>query len=204
MSYVSLYKKNEKDIREIDDIINKNMQSEILDFLGKGYSADVYTFDDFTVKIYNNKNEGSYMYSTNDFDILLRLKNNLYFPKLYGYKEGKYVVMEYIDGYTLKEISDMIKKQRNIEYINIPFNYKELITKAIKYVLSQNILPIDIHAENIIINNKGNIKIIDVGNYVIKEDEVFDKKKNLKDICSFLFSLSSFKIIDKYLNKEQI
>ena len=68
-----------------------------------------------------------------------------------------YIVMEYVEGKTLKELVQASGKMS----VNNAIKYVQQICDALSYAHAQNIIHRDIKPQNIIVNEDGNAKIID-------------------------------------------
>lgn len=80
------------------------------------------------------------------------------------YKKTLYIVMEYIDGVTLKKFAADLRNSGDLTNL-----YKYLVaiasdmSKALNYLHSHDIIHRDIKPENIMINKQGIPKLIDIG-----------------------------------------
>jgi serine/threonine protein kinase len=70
-----------------------------------------------------------------------------------------YIVMEYVEGKTLKEIVNFSGKLN----VNNAILYVQQICSALNYAHVQNIIHRDIKPQNIMVDNNGQVKIIDFG-----------------------------------------
>lgn len=155
----------EEDLLTIDDIVENQEYSEILDFVGAGYSSKVYTYDDLAVKVFNTKKilKDNY-FSNEDYKVLEKLQNSPYFQTLYAYKPNKYMVMEFVEGIPLDHLDEEIEKGAiNLNILEFRNHYTKQIKEILEFCKSQMIIPKDLHAGNIIVKENGDIKIIDVG-----------------------------------------
>ena len=86
---------------------------------------------------------------------------NIVFLYDYYEKDDEYyhMIMEYIDGYSLREILDK-KKDLNLK---TTVNYIKQMCLALDYAHQNDILHRDIKPANIMINKDGNVKILDFG-----------------------------------------
>lgn len=94
---------------------------------------------------------------------LAKFRSNRNIVNVFEYFEENdtaYIVMEYIDGRTLKEYVD--KKGGKLEIENI-ISISEMICAALKAIHKEHIIHRDIAPDNIMIDNNGNVKIIDFG-----------------------------------------
>lgn len=71
-----------------------------------------------------------------------------------------YIVMEYIDGWTLNEYLKTINKsQKNLYALYIFY----VVSQVIDYIHQKGVLHLDLNTNNILVDKKGTIKIIDFG-----------------------------------------
>ena len=143
---------------------------EVQEIIGVGGMSVVYkaydNVDDRTVAIKILKDEFS-----NDADFVRRFKNEskaiavLSHPnivKVYDVSFGEkvqYIVMEYVDGITLKEY---IQKQHIITWNDAVF-FTTQILRALQHAHDKGIVHRDIKPQNIILLPTGNIKVTDFG-----------------------------------------
>ncbi|WP_368263224.1 protein kinase domain-containing protein [Clostridium disporicum] len=172
------------DLLAIDDIMENQDYSEVLDFVGEGYSSTVYAYDDLAVKVFNDKKElmmDDY-FSNEDYKVLEKLQNSPYFQTLYAYKPNKYMVMEFVEGISLKNLDEELEKGSiNLNVLEFRNHYTKQIKEILEFCKSQMIIPKDLHAGNIIIKDNGDIKIIDVGLfYEYTLDDVIGKDLEIK------------------------
>ncbi len=156
----------------MDNYVGKRLDGryEIQEIIGVGGMSVVYkaydNVDDRIVAVKILKDE----YLTND-DFLRRFKNEskaialLSHPnivKVYDVSFGEklqYIVMEYVDGITLKEY---IQKQSAITWNEALF-FTTQILKALQHAHDKGIVHRDVKPQNIILLTNGNIKVADFG-----------------------------------------
>ncbi|HIY34554.1 MAG TPA: Stk1 family PASTA domain-containing Ser/Thr kinase [Candidatus Eubacterium faecigallinarum] len=156
----------------MDNYVGKRLDGryEIQEIIGVGGMSVVYkaydNVDDRIVAVKILKDE----FLTND-DFVRRFKNEskaialLSHPnivKVYDVSFGEklqYIVMEYVDGITLKEY---IQKQKSITWNDALF-FTTQILRALQHAHDKGIVHRDIKPQNIILLSNGNIKVADFG-----------------------------------------
>jgi len=149
------------------------INSTQLIYLASGGYADVYELagTNYVMKKYKKKKKGK------DGDILRNLQGISYFPQLI--EDGKdYVIMEKATG---QPLSKAIRKGLDVNECML-FQFKEAYTLALKC----GIRPQDVTLDNVFINNHGEIKLIDVGNYEYVKRPIHDVKKDVERFTIFL------------------
>lgn len=98
-----------------------------------------------------------------DFELGLRLDhpnivqiNNFVQKRTSPSETKRYLIMEYIDGATLSA-QNLSEEER--------LRIGRQVIESAQYMLSQGILPSDLHSENLMINSRGEWKWIDLGLY---------------------------------------
>lgn len=164
MIITDLGQKFKEVLLDIETIIKEDTLNKNLKYLGKGCSSRVYTYGNFAIKIFSKKKD-SYMYRDEDYKFLDILKDSSYFPNLYAYKEGEFMIVDYIKGYNVSDIDIALKNSYFSS--NTIDNLTKIIGKQIWDVVDickkYNIIPFDLHPNNIKINNEGKLYVIDVG-----------------------------------------
>ena len=89
----------------------------------------------------------------------------------------KYIIMEYVEGITLKKHIDHrgALPEREVIY------YATQILSALDYIHSKNIVHCDIKPQNIILLQNGNIKVADFG--IARLDAMLDRSKEKSDVA---------------------
>jgi serine/threonine protein kinase len=132
---------------DIDNILyHYNNGFEHLEQIGMGYSAQVFRYKNYAIKAYEDE-------GFRDGEILENFQDNPLFPKLYFYNDDKLMVTEYLDIINAYDYFE-----RNV---NIGISALEIFD----YCYKKGYIPCDIHDDNVVITNKDELKIIDVGSF---------------------------------------
>ena len=136
---------------------------ELLQHIGFGAYSEVWLAkrisDDSQVAVKIAKGTTSINLLKNEADILKKLQSE-YFPKFYEYQVNwlsnrSYLIMEYIQGFSLTEASSHPEIQSNaLDYI------KDLVC-AVAELHSMHIAHRDLKPENVIVKSTGALKLID-------------------------------------------
>jgi serine/threonine protein kinase len=150
--------------------------------LGEGLSGQVFSFEDYAVKVYKED------FSENDDHLMLtNLDAHPMFPKLH-YQNDKFMIVDQVKGYTLAQLRDAGYKLKDAQY--------RQLEKTIEECYESGIIPHDIHLNNIMLDENGNLKIIDVGRFFYSDhkedyqDKIREDLDKIKYHCG-LFSLFS-------------
>lgn len=106
-------------------------------------------------------NKGSVKSLFDEARITMKLSHNN-IVKLHTMQESHgiyYLVMEYIDGQTLRELLDA---NGPVDYENI-IQLAEIVGDALEYAHNMNILHHDLKPDNIMLDRSGTVKVIDMG-----------------------------------------
>lgn len=148
---------------------------KILAKLGEGGMGVVYKAEDIKLKRYvalkylphhlsiSNEDNARLL---NEAQMTAKL-NHPHICTIYDIEEAdeeKFIVMEFVDGVTLRE-----KIRKNLLSIDESINYAIQIGEALEEAHSQGIIHRDIKPDNIMINNKNQIKVMDFGIAKLKE-----------------------------------
>ena len=99
----------------------------------------------------------------------LNHKNILKIVEFFIYKNKAYMVFEYMD----RTLLDLVENNNVLSEENAKIIFKELLN-GISYIHNKTIYHKDIKLENILIDNKNNIKICDFG---LSEENLFSNKR---------------------------
>jgi RIO-like serine/threonine protein kinase len=150
--------------------------------LGEGLSGQVFSFEDFAVKVYKED------FSEKDDHLMLtNLNAHPMFPKLH-FQNDKFMVVDQVKGYTLAQLRDEGYKLNDAQF--------RQLEKTIEECYASGIIPHDIHLNNIMLDEHGNLKIIDVGRFFYSDhkedyqDKIREDLDKIKYHCG-LFSLFS-------------
>ena len=151
---------------------------ELLQHIGFGAYSEVWLAkrisDDSQVAVKIAKGTTSINLLKNEADILKKLQSE-YFPKFYEYQVNwlsnrSYLIMEYIQGFSLTEASSHPEIQSNaLDYI------KDLVC-AVAELHSMHIAHRDLKPENVIVESTGALKLIDfnISKQWSKQNKIFD------------------------------
>jgi RIO-like serine/threonine protein kinase len=175
---------------DIDYIIEnekKSFDDDGFKKIGSGSFSTVFSYKNYAIKHYDEED------CNNDGEILHKIGNNDFFPKLYFYNDY-YMVVELIEGSTLSCFFYNDKDEVSYNPICEESIYKNLIPVLFK----AGYLAHDIHDENIMINKEGRIVIIDVGLFKkhghssLKEYYRQSKKTELKCIIKYIKKTNNY------------
>ncbi len=173
---------DQESVDYLSSLVVKGKIGEHHTLLGEGLSGQVFSFEDYAVKVY--KEDFS---ENNDHLMLQQLQVHPLFPKLHLHDE-QFIVVDQVKGYTLAELRDAGYKLKDAQF--------RQLEQAIEECYAQGIIPHDIHLNNIMLDQDGNVKIIDVGRFFYsdhKEDyqeKIREDLEKIKYHCG-LFSLFS-------------
>lgn len=150
----------QEDINFLVNLFESGLLPYELEKIGEGAQAEVYRYKNYAIKDYSNCGI--------DGTILEKLQDNDLFLKLYFYNED-FMVTEYLEITNAYEYYD-----RNV---NINFTAFDIF----KYCHKKNLIPYDIHDENVVITKDDKFKIIDVGSFKKNYNSSLDDI--LKEVC---------------------
>ena len=130
------------------------------------YSAvDLQTGKTVAIKVLHPQhiaNKAEYKRLTEEGALGLRLPqhdNIVQFYKVGAVNKIPYVVLEYVEGHTLRELLPDRKRFTNIEILNLAKG----IARALRFIHNVNICHKDLKPDNVMINNVGVVKLLDFG-----------------------------------------
>ncbi len=127
--------------------------------IGMGGYSNVYLFKGYAVKVYTDKyyplglKIDKEPLRDTDGEFLLQLNGISIFPKVYAHVNDKFTVMEYIKG------------KSAYHGCNFNLNYMKDLYLGFSESFQRGLLPSDLHIQNILVDENGNPKVIDVGNF---------------------------------------
>jgi serine/threonine protein kinase len=148
------------------DIIEyKNVKYHIISLLGKGaYGSVVKAHDEnkkyFAIKIHYNFDSSYTKAATNEINFLKKMKNSKHSIKIIeSFELDKFIIIIY----------DLLFSTLSNLYQNYPLdiyqikNLSKKLLEAVKEMFSYNIMHCDLKPDNIMIDNKDNLYLIDFG-----------------------------------------
>ena len=162
---------NSQEFNEIKDFVLFGEGVSNFEYVASGKDGDVYRRNDKAIKIF--KADG---YSNSDGKKLHMLDRSIYYPKVFAFEE-QFMVSEFIEGETLYQLDGK-------NGAKILTQHAEDLQQAIFDARLVGLLANDLHLNNIMLTEKGDIRIVDVGR--------FDSLDNhqCRGIFDFIFSHS--------------
>lgn len=156
----------------VTDYVGKRLDGryEIQETIGVDGMSVVYkaydNVDDriVAIKILQEENLNFEKFKSTFKSELIKQLNHINIAHIYDVCVGEklqYIVMEYIDGITLKEF---INKQASITWYDVIY-FSKSILEAVQYAHNKNIIHGNITAENILLTANAEVKIKDFGIY---------------------------------------
>ena len=181
---------------------NQN-QYKIIGLVGKGNFGKVYIARDSNGKNLAIKLSQELLSLTNEYNALVEFKNIKFVPNVYDFDDWEndgelwhFIVMDYIEGKDLGTIS----KYKKLENRNI-FKIGLILLNMLKQIDNLGYKYTDIKLENIILDKKGYLHLIDYGSLVKKDEptkeytqiyniKCWNVKSKYNHITSILFSIT--------------
>ncbi|NLW23437.1 MAG: protein kinase [Tissierellia bacterium] len=149
---------------------NKN-EYRLVEKIGSGNFGSVFKGLDKKGRIRAIKISKDILSITNESNAMERLKGMAFIPRVYDFDDWEingntyhFIVMDYIDGYNLKELSN--NKRLNSKSI---FKIGKILINILGEVNRLGYKYTDIKLENIILDKRGNIYFVDFGSLVEKD-----------------------------------
>lgn len=157
--------------------------------LGEGLSGQVFSFEDYAVKVYKED------FSENeDYKMLHRLDAHPMFPKLH-FQNEKFMVVDQVKGYTLAQLRDAGYKLKDAQF--------RQLEQTIEECYAAGIIPHDIHLNNIMLDENGNVKIIDVGRFFYSDHKEDYKEKIREDLEKIKYHCGLFSLFSSSRRKRR-
>ncbi|SEM90514.1 protein kinase domain-containing protein [Lihuaxuella thermophila] len=153
--------------------------------LGEGLSGKVYEFENFAVKVF--KPDCS---EKEDAILLSRLSGHAAFPALH-YREDRFMIVDKVNGFTLGQALQAGEKLTERLF--------DQIEEAVERCYAEGVIPDDLHLNNIMVHQDGQVKIVDVGRFfhtrqpVAYKGELREQLEALKYYCGLFGFFSSSK-----------
>jgi RIO-like serine/threonine protein kinase len=157
--------------------------------LGEGLSGQVFSFEDYAVKVY--KEDCS---EKNDYLMLANLEQHPLFPTLH-YQTENFMVVDQVKGYTLAQLRDAGYKLKDNQF--------RQLEKVVEECYAANIIPHDIHLNNIMLDEQGNIKIIDVGRFFYSDHKEDYQDKIREDLDKIKYHCGLFSLFSSFRRKKR-
>jgi RIO-like serine/threonine protein kinase len=119
--------------------------------LGEGLSGKVYEFEDYAVKVFK-PDAGE----KNDAILLSRLSGHAAFPRLH-YREEGWMIVDKVNGHTLWQALQGGEKLKENLYAQIE--------ETVELCYEKGVVPDDLHLNNIMVDQEGRVKFVDVGRF---------------------------------------
>ncbi|MBO2532183.1 MAG: hypothetical protein CW342_04735 [Thermoactinomycetaceae bacterium] len=119
--------------------------------LGEGLNGKVYEFEDYAVKVF--KPDAA---ERKDAFLLSRLSGHASFPRVH-YREEGWMIVDKVNGPTLWQALQGGEKLKGRLY--------DQIEEAVEYCYARGIIPDDLHLNNIMVDQEGRVKVVDVGRF---------------------------------------
>jgi serine/threonine protein kinase len=146
--------------------------------LGEGLSGKVYEFEQYAVKVF--KTDPS---EKGDAVLLAELQEHPAFPTLY-YKEDQFMIVDKVSGYTLGQALKAGEKLTERQFSQIE--------AAIERCYGQGIIADDLHLNNIMIDQDGQVKIVDVGRFFHTDHPAAHKGELAEDLEALKYHCGLF------------
>lgn len=149
---------NEIPENDLNHIVNlfKEGKLDVLDFLGQGAYGEVYGYKDYAIKSIFEYSE----YGCNDIAVLKDISHLDCIPTLYAIIDEDTIIVERVKGYTVRSYVDIVGNPFGINHDII-----EQWECALLDILNLGYSPYDLHTSNVMINEDGDLKIVDVGHF---------------------------------------
>jgi serine/threonine protein kinase len=157
--------------------------------LGEGLSGQVFSFEDFAVKVY--KEDFS---EKDDHKMLDLLDVHPLFPKLH-FQNEKFMVVDQVKGYTLAQLRDAGYKLKDAQF--------RQLEQTIEECYASGIIPHDIHLNNIMLDENGNVKIIDVGRFFYSDHKEDYQEKIREDLDKIKYHCGLFSLFSSSRRKRR-
>jgi len=152
--------------------------------LGEGLNGKVYEFEDYAVKVFKPD-----AVEKNDAVLLSRLSGHASFPRVH-YREEGWMIVDKVSGPTLWQALQGGEKLQGHLY--------DQIEEAVEHCYARGVIPDDLHLNNIMVDQEGRVKFVDVGRFFRTEQAAAHKEalaENLETVkyCGLFRFFSSSK-----------
>lgn len=173
----------------VKSLLANNLLDHQLPLLGEGLSGKVYSLENYAVKVY--KDDFS---ENNDHLILSHLQEHSAFPTLY-YQEEKFIVVDRIQGNTLAQSIKAGEKLSANQFTHIE--------EIVEDLYAHGIIAQDLHLNNMMMDQDGKIKVIDVGRFFYTDHPELYHDQLEDDLHLIEYHMGFFSSIKDKLKKKK-
>jgi RIO-like serine/threonine protein kinase len=155
-------------VEHLRSLIAGGMMEREYPLLGEGLSGKVYEFEEYAVKVFK-PDAGE----RNDAVLLSRLSGHASFPRVH-YREEGWMVVDKVNGPTLWQALQGGEKLEGHLY--------EQIEAAVEHCYARGVIPDDLHLNNIMVDQEGRVKFVDVGRFFQTERAAAHKEALAEDL----------------------
>jgi serine/threonine protein kinase len=171
--------------------MNRGKNPEAFQELGRGHFGTVFGYKGYAIKLVRGGQSAYSGYGDSrkssgeilDAYVLRQLQSIPSIPRFYGTIDNEIIIMEKIDGMTLRQYQDQMEELDKMDNFIHP-DYINQHKEIMKDILMAGWIPVDLHMDNVMVcRQTGKPRIIDVGLFKHMDKDALELRGETREEC---------------------